>query len=425
MSKLNLSPRRAAKLYAKLEKEREKGKTTFKPYKKHEVVCRERKDGKPGFRYEFVNGLSRLVTNANNAVYRIDGTLTPDRMKVRGVIGKRGLPKQRLMKYEIYPVSRSPADAANKEYRCASKAGLLHVKKPVIIGNKSYLTMQELPGRELAAILKEDQSLSDKRLSIPARLELTIALLEALRDQVTRQGLLHRDIKPENILVDFIDGKPQIYLVDYGFSVEADQNDKKSAGSYGYAANELVQGLWSLQSPKTDIFAMACVLVQIWRISPDVILDYKYAQFAASRGLRHDHPAPLRGSLETMFGGIKHELDKDWKRHIKATLYNMMDPDPLVRTGVDEAISLFRDLMPEHKAPLGSPAPICSSAACSSDMPVLPEEESISGDFGRHSFFAPPPVQIKASPEMEVEDAPVVQTKDLPPKAHGDCCFLL
>ena len=54
-----------------------------------------------------------------------------------------------------------------------------------------------------------------RRLSIKARLELFVAVCQAVQ-HAHQKGIIHRDLKPSNILVTEIDGKPTPKVIDFG-----------------------------------------------------------------------------------------------------------------------------------------------------------------------------------------------------------------
>ena len=73
-------------------------------------------------------------------------------------------------------------------------------------GKKSYLVMDYVPGVALEKILhpvkRADIIDQIPELTVAKRLELTLAILNAIKAQVVDKKLMHRDIKPENFLLD-------------------------------------------------------------------------------------------------------------------------------------------------------------------------------------------------------------------------------
>jgi eukaryotic-like serine/threonine-protein kinase len=70
---------------------------------------------------------------------------------------------------------------------------------------------------ELVKGLPIDEFCDSRRLSTKERLELFIAVCQAVQ-HAHLKGVIHRDIKPSNILVTEVDGKPQPKIIDFGIA---------------------------------------------------------------------------------------------------------------------------------------------------------------------------------------------------------------
>lgn len=70
---------------------------------------------------------------------------------------------------------------------------------------------------------------------------------------------MHRDLKLENIIVEEIDGKELIYLVDFGFACFKEENFKyfPQCGTPGYIAPEILKG--KQYGTNVDIFSVGII----------------------------------------------------------------------------------------------------------------------------------------------------------------------
>lgn len=341
MPELELSSGRAKKLFKSLKRRTdkydrlywEKGQKVHGIRLEHDVICRKSK--KSGdVRYEFVDTSKPVSNRSKNRVYRVQATLRKDGIKLRGYIGKKGTPKQRLAKYSLHDAD-SPVSDIYTEYNGANIAGLLHVKLPVIENNqRSFLIMREVPGASLADIIDADLT-HQEPMTLHQRLELSIALMEALYTQVSQYEHRHRDIKPDNIIVDRDnEGRiKQVYILDYGFVVLAKQLDRRSAGTPGYAAPEVWRGQTWKQSTKTDVYSMGCIIALIWGIN--------YSMLALSDNYIK--------AIDTLFGNIAN-LDKLNQSIIRDSLARMFADRPEHRPDIREIISIFKTIDLDRKA---------------------------------------------------------------------------
>lgn len=228
-----------------------------------DVVRRHRKEGKIGYRYEFIS--DRLLgKGAFGEVYEIEGTLAVDsdeiRFKPHGLDGKT-----RAVKIQRHNAQHA-IDTVFKEYSLTKAASHLGVKLPTTAeGTTSYTVMKKLKGKELFDIMADDLS-GIHPLTLEQRVELTQLLLNALKEQVTDKGIIHRDIKGENILVDLDSKSMQVNFFDFGLSVKANALDGKCCGSPAYAPPEIFFN--GEQTTKIDVFSLGRVLALIWHVDP-------------------------------------------------------------------------------------------------------------------------------------------------------------
>ncbi len=152
-----------------------------------------------------------------------------------------------------------------------------------------YLTMRFVPGgSDLRRLL---------RTSGPLAPEVAVAVLGQLGgalDAVHQAGLVHRDVKPENVLLaETAPGSaPFVYLTDFGVSRGGAGSTMTEPGSIvgtlAYAAPEQIRS--APVSPRTDVYAMACVAFECLTghrpFEPDNEAALLYAHL-------HDGPPPV------------------------------------------------------------------------------------------------------------------------------------
>lgn len=165
-------------------------------------------------RYRVISNKKEIGQGGMGTIRLLKGTLA---LNEKAFFKKTNKKNERLIVKIQQHNDKNTLDNLNQEYNFSKKAGHLAIKKPTIISkstkdSRSYTVMKKLPGRELYDILNDDI------LTTKQRIELSKALLQALKKQASDKGIVHRDIKPENILVDF---GPPLDRQHYGLRVKS------------------------------------------------------------------------------------------------------------------------------------------------------------------------------------------------------------
>jgi len=123
-------------------------------------------------------------------------------------------------------------------------------------GEQRYYAMEYMDGGSLDTVLERKGQLTWEQ-TIKVGLQLCSAL-----EHAHANGIVHRDLKPGNL---FITKKGRLRLGDFGIARDNDATALtaagKTVGTYAYMAPEQIHGKAPI-GPKTDIYAMGCLLFQ-------------------------------------------------------------------------------------------------------------------------------------------------------------------
>lgn len=105
------------------------------------------------------------------------------------------------------------------------------------------------------------------------KLQWSLAIIQAYKQQVLAFDIAHRDIKPENIMMDLSKGPciAAVTFVDFGDAKKIGDWPEKIVGTRGYIPPEMYE-LKGSTSSQIDVYALACVLAQ-WFGDESVYMD--------------------------------------------------------------------------------------------------------------------------------------------------------
>ena len=124
---------------------------------------------------------------------------------------------------------------------------------------------------ELVAGVTIDEYCSLNRLTIRQRLELAIAVCEAVQ-HAHQKGVIHRDIKPSNILVKDEDGHPRPKVIDFGIAKATGQRMTaqtvvtslgQALGTLAYMSPEQAEMSGLDVDTRTDVYSLGIILHQL------------------------------------------------------------------------------------------------------------------------------------------------------------------
>lgn len=306
------------------------------------IIKRPRKEGKSGFKFDlFDPGQLPKGKGGYAVVYPIVATfICNDEGKL---VLKSG--KKKLVKIQDHVIKDwsdpGKVDPVVQEYINLVQAGHLHVKKPVISKNgpieKSYLIMEDVDGFTLEQILNPIKRLKIvneiPRLTVYMRLQLTLAILNAIKSQVFDKNLLHRDIKPGNIIVDLNQNPPRVKLIDFGFAIEQQRQDYRRLGTRAYRAPESFKNRPEYTT-KSDIYSTGRLLSYLW--------GDDYINYYISRTKDFDY-IKTKSTNAHLFSLPEIDLfleDVD-KNMIRSLLDRTIKEDPDERLDIDRLIEHF------------------------------------------------------------------------------------
>jgi len=247
--------------------------------------------------------------------------------------------QKRVIKMIYVNNSTCNKDKINFEYEITKNIKHLNMEPPVFLklnGNQeiAFLIMNRLPGKTLIDFINDDLN----KLNANQRIDLSIALLEALAQLHEKEGIIHRDLKPDNIHIEMIGNKFNIYIFDFGLSkfIQHDDHREKIGGSLIYTSPEAINSKGT--TAKSDIHAMALIIGSIFdavqRDEPEQDADML---FSANFIINNYH-----------FSGIfddVHDLNKPHKNAILNMLLCMYKPkEPDNRLSIAEAISILKTI---------------------------------------------------------------------------------
>ncbi|HHL3491523.1 TPA: Dot/Icm T4SS effector kinase LegK1 [Legionella pneumophila] len=303
------------------------------------LVRRPRKSDQKKHAFEiFDPNKNPLGKGGYGIVYPILGTI---QFEFGNVITRP--PKNKLVKIQNHSY-RDQSHSVLREYQGLLQAGHIAVKPPVFVEDKetkfSYLIMEKAEGvvleRFINPVKRLDLSEEIPELNLIHRIEITFAILKAIKEQVTDKHLIHRDIKPGNIIIDFSKSPPIAKVIDFGFVLRASEQDYRRCGTRAYRAPESFNPQ-ALYTAKADVWSTGRILSYLW--------GDKYTNYYISRDKDLDYVLE-KSRNELLFSEPELELylTNEDKSKIRACLNAMLIVNPEERVSIDEAIKQFSQI---------------------------------------------------------------------------------
>jgi len=256
--------------------------------------------------------------------------------------------KQRVVKASIPEIENQSYNSSREEFlSCQKESNILsliphmHAKPVVFSDSQAFIVMRRMPGKPLKHILIYDR-IGLARFSSIDRIQLSIAILEALRKQVHKYNVIHIDFKPNNIIVN-LDVKPfAVNIVDFGSALYPGEDCERRAyediAQMPFLAPEVRAHYQAIETPKIDVYSAARVISCIFGCN---LLEEAKKPKAFSSSLWAE--ATDGFYLEGLFNGID-DLSLTGKNEIRKLLKQMGSSDLVKRSSLDAAIDKLRKI---------------------------------------------------------------------------------
>jgi eukaryotic-like serine/threonine-protein kinase len=176
---------------------------------------------------------------------------------------------------------------------------------------RPFFAMELVPGRPVTEFCEE------RRLPVPARLELLIRICEGVQ-HAHQKGVIHRDIKPSNVLVAMRDGAAVPKIIDFGVAKATTPSTERTprteigqlVGTPEYMSPEQA-GMANLDvDTRTDVYSLGVLLYELLvgahplGASTDALsID------EVRRRIREEDPPPPSARARTAARQLKGDLD--------------------------------------------------------------------------------------------------------------------
>lgn len=222
----------------------------------HSLLKRSRENKTDEYRIEVFEH-QKYSDGGFSELFKSLGVLIPEQ---NYLFQSKSIDKSRVCK--IIPITEEfTAPMINREGSYTKMNKLLHCKTPVFDDTNGYLVMRNAGKSDLHELLN-DLFAGDLTLSLLQKLQLTYAILKAIKEQVHDLGLTHSDIKPENIMIDL--DTMSVKIIDYAFAHEINlpRESTSTVGSIEYSAPETLYK--ATMTTKSDAFSAGITIAELW-----------------------------------------------------------------------------------------------------------------------------------------------------------------
>src|SRR5947209_4335040 len=173
------------------------------------------------------------------------------------------------------------------------------------LAGRPYFVMELVRGIPIT------QFCDDNRLTLPERLELFVAVCQAVQ-HAHQKGIIHRDLKPSNVLVTLHDSAPLVKVIDFGIAKALGQQrltDKtlftgfaQMIGTPLYMSPEQAEMTGQDADTRTDIYSLGVLLYELLTgttpFDKDRLKEASYDEIR--RIIREEEPAKPSTRMSTL-----------------------------------------------------------------------------------------------------------------------------
>ena len=250
--------------------------------------------------------------------------------------------------YAADPVFRARFTREALHAASLSHPGLVTIFDAGVDQGTAFIVMEVVSGRTL-----QQELTSQKPLSVEQSVSIAADVCEVL-DVAHRAGVVHRDIKPGNILLSD-DGRTRVF--DFGIArtdgSEALTETAAVIGTAAYISPEQAAGRPA--EPRSDLYAVGCVLVEMLTGSPPFTADTAVA-------LLHQHINDLPIPPSSQRPEVSSQLD--------AVALHLLAKDPADRPST--AAQARQDLLASASPPKGDTRVLPTAAPTTASTTMAP-----------------------------------------------------
>ena len=160
-------------------------------------------------------------------------------------------------------------------------------------------------------------------------------------------NITHCDIKPSNILIERIDDKLNVSLIDFGLALRRNEIDQRDlVFPLGFAAPELLLNELDLIDERSDIFAMG---ILIWRLYTNE-LPLTHPNPSIFTNLQLTHPLPEHSSIPKRVFKILAKMCGKHQFKLPPNKLAAEERKRLLREGMNQRFNHFDEVIAEFEA---------------------------------------------------------------------------
>ena len=170
---------------------------------------------------------------------------------------------------------------------------------------------------------------------------------EKVYAELRESNITHCDIKPSNILIERIDDKLNVSLIDFGLALRRNEVDQRDlVFPLGFAAPELLLNELDLIDERSDIFAMG---ILIWRLYTNE-LPLTHPNPSIFTNLQLTHPLPEHSSIPNRIFKVLAKMCGKHQFNLPPNKLPTEERKHLLQEGMNQRFNQFDEVITEFEA---------------------------------------------------------------------------